>query len=133
MNILDNLIDNEYLQFLVIFIGTIIFVTISYLILRLIVKKIAGKKKNYGDFILKKLSKPLLLIVFFVGVYSSLKSLGILDQYYVIVDGIFFVIVILLSAVLFSNIITILTLGYLKVKKGFERTPGLLNKTLLDN
>ena len=130
MNILDNLIDNEYLQFLVIFIGTIIFVTFSYLILKLIVKKIAGKKRNYGEFILKKLSKPVLLIVFFVGVYSALQSISILNQYYEILDGIFFVIIILLSASLFSNIITILTLGYLKVKKGFQRTPGLLNKTL---
>ena len=58
MDLLEELIRDEYLRFLIIFIGTIIFVTISYFILKLIVKRIAGRKKSYGEFILKKLSKP---------------------------------------------------------------------------
>jgi small-conductance mechanosensitive channel len=130
MSALENLLTDEYSRFLIIFIGTIIFVTLSYFILRLIVKKIAGRKKSYGEFILKKLSKPVLLIVFFIGVYTALKSLSILNEYNKWIDGGIFVIITLLSAVLISNIITVIMLGYLKVKKGFERTPGLLNKAL---
>jgi len=94
------------------------------------VKRIAGRKKSYGEFILKKLSKPVLLIVFFIGVYAAIKSLTILNKYYEWIDGGFFIIVTLLFAALISNIITIIMLGYLKVKKGFERPPGLLNKAL---
>jgi small-conductance mechanosensitive channel len=130
MGLLEELINDEYLSFLVIFIGTIIFVTISYIILKLIVKRIAGRKKSYGEFILKKLSKPVLLIVFFIGIYSAFRSLSILQDYYNLIDGGIFIIITLLVAILISNIITILMLGYLKVKKGFERTPGLLNKAL---
>jgi len=130
MSILENLLNDEYLQSLIIFIGTIIFVTLSYIILKYVVKRIAGNKKRYSEFILKKLSKPVLLIVFFIGSYTALKSLTILDKYDVWIDGCFFIIVVLLSAVFISNIITVIMLGYLKVKKGFERTPGLLNKTL---
>ena len=88
------------------------------------------KKKSYGAFILKKLTKPVLLIIFFIGTYTFLKSLNLLNEYYQLIDGTLFVIITLLSALLVSNIITILMLGYLKVNKGFERTPGLLNKTL---
>ncbi len=128
--ILENLVDNESARFLIIFIGTIIFVSISYFVLKFIVKRITGRKKSYGEFILKKLSRPVLLIIFFIGLYTALKSLTILTEYYKWIDGGFFVIVTLLSAVLISNIITIIMLGYLKIRKGFERTPGLLNKAL---
>ena len=127
---LENLVYNEYARFLIIFIGTIIFVTLLYYFLKIIVKRIAGRKKRYEEFIQKKLTKPILLIVFFIGVYTSLKSLTFLSEYYMWVDGVFFVAVTLLSAALVSNIITIIMIGFLKVKKGFERTPGLLNKTL---
>jgi small-conductance mechanosensitive channel len=130
MSVLENIFNNEYSRFLIIFIGTIIFVTLSYFILKFIVKRIAGNKKSYGEYILKKLSKPVLLIVFFIGTYSSLKSLTIISNYYEWIDGGFFVIITFLIAILISNIITIIMLGYLKVKKGFERTPGLLNKAL---
>ena len=130
MSVLENLFNDEYSRFLIIFIGTIIFVTLSYFILKIIVKRIAGRKKSYGEFILKKLSKPVLFIVFSIGTYTALKSLSILNEYYEWIDGAFFVVVTLLFAVLISNIITVITLGYLKVRKGFERTPGLLNKTL---
>ena len=130
MSVIENIFSDEYLRFIIIFIGTIIFVTLSYFILKLLVKRIAGKKKSYGEFILKKLSKPVLLIVFFIGTYSALRSLIILTNYYEWIDSSIFIIVTLLSAVLISNIITIIMLGYLKVKRGFERTPGLLNKAL---
>ena len=130
MTILENLVENEYARFFIVLLGTIIFVTLSYFILKYIVKRIAGKKKRYGEFILKKLSKPVLFIVFFIGVFTALKSLTILTEYYEWIDGGFFVIVTLLFAVLISNMITVIMMGYLKVKKGFERTPGLLNKAL---
>jgi small-conductance mechanosensitive channel len=130
MTVLENLFNDEYLQFLIILIGTILFVTLSYFILKVSVKKITGRKKSYRDFILKKLSKPILLIIFFIGIYTALKTLSSLNVYNEWLDGGIFVIITLLSAVLISNIITIIMLGYLKITKGFERTPGLLNKAL---
>jgi small-conductance mechanosensitive channel len=130
MVLLEELINDEYLRFLIILIGAVIFVTLSYFVLKLIVRRIAGRKKSYGEFILKKLSKPVLLIVVFIGIYSALRSLTALEDYYRWIDGGIFIIVTLLSAVLISNIITIIMIGYLKFRKGFERTPGLLNKAL---
>jgi small-conductance mechanosensitive channel len=128
--VFDNFIENEYLRFLVISLGAVFFVTLTYYFLSSIVIRIAGKKKSYRDFILKKLSRPVLLIVFFIGIYTALVSLSFYEDYYFWVDGVFFVIITLLIAVLISNIISILMLGYLKVRRGFERTPGLLNKAL---
>ena len=130
VSVLDDLISNEYTWFLIILIGTIVFITLSYVILKFIVKRIAGKKKRYGEFILKQLSKPVLLLVFFVGLYTAIKPLSILIKYTSWIDGVFFVIVTLIGALLIARIITVIMLGWLKVRKGFERTPGLLNKAV---
>ena len=130
MALLENQISNEYLRFLVILIGTIIFVTISYLILKLIVNKLSGGRKSNSKFILKKLSIPVFFLVFIIGLYTSLKTLSRLDEYYLILDGMFFIITTLVFALLISRIINLSTLGWFKVRKGFERTPGLLNKAI---
>jgi len=130
MTILQDILNDEYIHFLLLIIGTIIIVTISYLILKFIVKKIAGKKKKYGEYILKKLSKPTLSIVFFVGLYTALKSLTLLNEYYNLIDGIFFVIITLIFALLISNFLNIIMISYLKVRKGFRRTPMLLNRVV---
>lgn len=130
MALLEEQISNEYLRFLIILIGTIIFVTLSYLILKYIVKKISGGKKRYSKFILKQLSIPVFFFIFIIGLYTSLKTLSTLDKYYEIIDGGFFIIAVLVIALLISKIITVITMGWLKEKRGFKRTPGLLNKTI---
>lgn len=130
MAILEDQISNEYLRFFVLLIGTIIFVTLSYIILKLIVKKVSGGKKSYAQFILKQLSIPIFFFVLIIGIYSSLKTISILDEYYLLLDGAFVVITILIIALLASRIITVLTMGWLKVRRGFKRTPGLLNKAI---
>ena len=130
MAILENLLANEYSRFLIIFIGTIIFVTLSYFILRISIKKIARGKKSYGEFILKQLSKPVLLFIFFIGLYTSIRPLSYLSEYTSLIDGLFFILVVLILALLISRITTVLMLGWLKVRRGFQRTPGLLNKAI---
>ncbi len=130
MSLFENFTSNDYTRFLIILIGTIIFVTISYFVLKLIVKKISGGKKSYAQFILKQLSIPVLFLVFIIGLYSALKNLSGLNEYYLVIDGAFFIIMTLIIALLTSRIITVITMGWLKVRRGFKRTPGLLNKAI---
>jgi len=129
-SVLDNLIGNEYTRFLIILIGTIVVVTLAYFILRVIVKRIAGRKKSYAEFILKQLSKPVLLLIFFIGLYTAVKPLSILNEYESWTDGAFFVIATLVTALLVARIITVIMLGYLKIRRGFERPPNLINKAV---
>ena len=136
---LEEVLINENARFLLILISTFVFVILSYLILKIIIKKIAGRKKTYGRFILKKLSIPTITIIFFLGLYSSFRSLSIVYDYtipvgentYLLLDSIFFVILTLVISVLISRILTVLMMGWLKIRRGFERPPDLLNKTLV--
>ena len=128
---LTEIFCNEYIRFLIVLIGTIVIVTFSYFILKLTVRKIAGGKKRYGEYILKQISRPIFILIFFIGLYPALRLLSILQQYSEIINGIFFIFITLIAAVLVSRILSVLMLGWLKVRKGFERPPGLLNKTVV--
>ena len=128
--ILEEQLNNEYLRFLIIFIGTIIFVSLSYLILKVIIKRVSGGKKSYSQFIFKKVSIPLFALVFIIGFFASLKTLFLFEKYESFINGIFFVITTFIFALLISRIITVIMMGWLKVRRGFKRTPGLLNKAI---
>lgn len=129
MTFLDTFLGNEYANFVVTIIGTIIVLSISYFILKLIVRNIT-KKRRYSEFILKQITKPLLLLMFFIGLYAAVKSLSIYYQYKFLFDGTFFVVTILLAGLLISRIITVIFIGYLKIRRGFERPPKLINKAI---
>jgi len=130
MTLLDSITTSENIQFLIILIITIAAVTLSFLFLKIIVNIIAGRKKTYGKFIFKQISKPVFAIIFFIGLYTAIELLTSLDKYKFWIDGFFFVILTFIVALLISRILTVIMLGWLKARKGFERTPGLLNKVL---
>ena len=135
MSIVDSIIENEYLQFLFIFIITIIITLVIFLILRYIFTKIVDEKK-YSKYLLKKLSKPITLFIFILGLYIALKFIDLLSKYtfnlsgnnYIILDALFFVIIIFTISFLISRIINVLMFGLAKAKKGFDKPPGLINK-----
>ena len=134
-----DLFENEYIRFILIILITIIIVTIFRFLLRYIVNKISKGKKSYSQFIRKQLSKPFFSLIFFIGLITAVKSLTTLEnltisisegnyEVYKLVNGLLFIIGTFIISWVISRIITILMLGWLKVRKGFQRTPGLLNK-----
>ena len=130
MGLFDEFMSNEYLRFLIILIITVIAVTISFLILKIFIDTISRGKKTYGKFIFQQISKPIFIIIFFIGFYIAIELLTAPDRYKYWIDGFFFIILTFAVALLISRILKVLMIGWLKVSKGFERTPGLLNKIL---
>ncbi len=130
MDSFENLLNNEYIRFLIIIISDIIFITVAYFILKFFVRRIAGKRKKYENFILKQLSKPVLFLIFVLGLFTAVKSLSYLTKYELWIHGVFFVIVTLIVALIAARIITVLMTGWLKIRRGFERTPKLLSKVV---
>jgi len=136
---LENIVQNEYLRFLIVLIGTILFVSVAYLILKVIAKRAAKTKKGYGKFIIKKLLKPVLLLVFLVGIYTSLRTLSFIQtcnlcnftiegNNFLVLDALFFVIITIAVAFFISRIVSVLMIGWMKVVKNYDKTPGLINK-----
>ncbi len=136
---LENTIDNEYLRFLIILIGTIIFVSLAYFTMKVIAKKAARTKKGYGKYIIKRLLKPVLLLVFLIGIYTSLRTLSFIEtcgfctftidgNSFLVLDALFFVIITIAFAFLISRIVSVLMMGWMKVVKNYDKPPGLISK-----
>jgi small-conductance mechanosensitive channel len=128
MTILENLSTDQYIRFLLVFLVLMVALTISYVILKIIDKKISGKKTKYSQLISKKLSKPLFLLIFFIGMYTALQSLSSVENYNILIDDIFFILIVFGAAFLAGRIITVLMTGWMRIYKGQKRTPGLISK-----
>jgi len=127
---LESLLQNEYIRFTLILIGTIIAIIVSHFILKIWVKRIAGRKKSFSEFILKQLSIPIFTLIFLIGLLFATKSLSLLIQYDEWIDTIFYILFTLIIALLASRIITVFLGTWLKVRRGLERTPHIISKVI---
>jgi small-conductance mechanosensitive channel len=127
----ENFLANEYVYFLTGMIVTLIIVIISHRLLKRHAIKTAGRRKKYAQYIIDRLSRPVIFLFFFSGLYGAMKPLSILAPYSQWIDSGFFVVLTLIFAFLASRIVTVLMHGFLKVRGGFEKTPGLLNKAVI--
>ena len=136
---LEYITNNEYLNFLIVLIGTIIIVSLAYITLKLIAKRAARTKKGYGRYIIKRLLKPLLLLILIIGVYTSLKTLSITnncalcsfemsENNFLVLDAVFFILGTIAFALLLSRIVSVLMIGWMKVVKSYDKPPGLITK-----
>ena len=125
MNILY---ENEYFQFLLIVIGSIIFAKIFNLIVTRYIKKITEKTRtDIDDMLMKVIRKPLYIFIILVGFYFGLKSLSFLAPYSLWINRMFFIISALLLSLIIARILSVLVSRWLKVQKEFERTPRLIS------
>ncbi|MBI5398918.1 mechanosensitive ion channel family protein [Candidatus Woesearchaeota archaeon] len=125
------LLPNEYLRALVLLAGSFIAGSLVHFILRTYVKHLTHKtKSDIDDIILEIVTKPFYFFVIFTGVYLALQTLNALQDYYVILDQIFFVGIVLITTYVVSKILAVFIGRWLKVKKQFEKTPQVLNKVV---
>lgn len=124
-----NLIQNEYFQFLLIVIGSAVFAKGFHFVLKKYVKKITEKTKtDIDDIILRIITKPLHILIILIGAYFGLKRLSGFTLYFPWIDKLFFVSIVLVIFLMLSKILSLLISRWLKVQKGFERTPKLIIK-----
>lgn len=127
MDFMELLGNNEYFIFLFVLIITTILIGVSYIIIKKIINKIAGRKKTYSKYLFKQMGFPVFLVIFIAGFYLSLQSLTLLENYHNQLNDIFFVVLTMLIAHIITRILTISLGAFLKIKKGLQRTPHLIN------
>ncbi len=128
---IEALIPNEYLNFLIIIVASVVFSWLAHFILNRHVKKIVEKtKQEIDDEILKVSSKPLHTLIISIGLYIALKSLSILTPYTIWLDGGFFVLIALVISWTISRILKILISHWIKVQHGYEKAPEVISKII---
>ncbi len=127
----EALLQNEYFIFLLIIIGSVLIAKLFFVLMTIYVKKITEKTKSrIDDIILKVATKPLFILVVFIGLYFGLKSLSIFALYSTGIDKVFFIGVVLIASFIISKIFGKLIPNHLMVQKKFERTPRLITKII---
>jgi len=125
MNILY---ENEYFQFLLIIVGSIIFAKVFNLIVTKYIRKITEKTRtDIDDMLMRVIRKPLCIFIILVGFYFGLKSLSILTPYSLWINRLFFIISALLLSLIVARILSFFISRWLKVQKQFQKTPRLIS------
>jgi len=125
------LIKNEYFQAVGLVVGSFVLAKIFYWVLVRYIRKITQKtESDLDDVILQIVSKPFYLFVILFGVYLGLRSLVVLERFYLWIDRIFFIVSILLISLVVARILSVLITRWLRVQKKFERTPRLITKII---
>jgi len=128
---IESLIWNEYFQFVLILASFAILTKIVHFVLVIYLKAFAARTKtDIDDIILKIITKPLCIFIFFAGFYFALKSLSVLAPFSAKIDAVFFVGTVLLLSLIVSRILGVLISRWLRVQKKFERMPKLMSSVV---
>lgn len=124
------LLNNQYFHFVVSLLITMFIAYISYFILKRYIAGVVGRKKKYGETLLKQLSKPIVALIVVSGIYSALQLLSILQPYMFWIGATYYVVAALLIAFLISRIVNIGLGSWLERDRGLKTTPRLLSKVI---
>jgi len=120
-------IYNEFVQSGLMLIGSILIAQIFHMILVRWAKKAAERTAtNVDDRIVRSTTLPTYLLIIFIGLYFSIKTLSYVNPYFDIIHKIFFVIFVLLISTIVARIFTILVSQFVKIQKKYEKTPRLI-------
>ncbi len=129
MGLLSSILQNEYVHLVVAILVAVALAKIVHFIFRKYLRRLAARTKtDVDDMILRKSIGPIYAIIIVAGTYSGVRALSFLSQYVRIIDGIFFVAVVLTIALVVSRIASVFISHWLKVQKRFEKTPGVVVK-----
>lgn len=127
----DFLLQNEYIQFLSLLIGSILFSLVFNLILSVYIKNLTRKTESeVDDILLKIITRPISIFIMFIGTYFAFKRLSTLDNYSYYVDESFFVIIVVISSYLISKVSSFSISLWLRSQEKYEKTPRLLDRLI---
>jgi small-conductance mechanosensitive channel len=131
MNPIHAIWNNEFFRFFgIIIISLIAAQLFLILIKKYIIKFTRNTKTDIDDLIIRILSTPVYLAIFFTGVYIAFQFLTISEKWTKWIDRSLFIIFVLIVASVVSKLLIILTSHWLRVEKRFEKTPKLVGKII---
>jgi len=123
-------VTNEYLQAVIIFAISLVLILVSRSILLIAINRMLKNKQNVVRFIHGRLAPPIYAILLLSGTNIAVRNLSLMQSYVFELDGLTFVLLALLCALLISRLLNVAMGNYLKSSKGVDHTPQLLNRLL---
>ncbi len=127
---LDLFFQNQYLKIVFIFVSYIlgaffISVIVKYVLKNFVSKLTKKTKSNFDDFILKTIMRPTYVFLFLLGFYFGFRH--VFPEYILWANNVLFVVSVLFITYTISQILVKVITDWMKVKKGYEKTPRLIN------
>ena len=118
---IEEFINSEYSTFILFILFSFFVVIILHILFKKFEKKLFRIKRTMF-FI------SLYVLIILVGLYFSFHSLESLSSYQSEIDGVFFVLLVLIASLVISRVVNILISRWLKVRKKLERIPQIFSK-----
>lgn len=121
--------QNEYVRAILVLVLAFASAQLAYYFLKTVILGITKRTKTpIDDLVVQVITMPIYYIIVFAGLYLALKSLSVIALYNGLLDKLFFVLVILLVAIIIARITDVFVNNWLRVKN--KKTPRLLNKII---
>jgi small-conductance mechanosensitive channel len=131
MNPIELIWNNEYFRFAGIVLLSLIAAQLFLLVTGRYFTRLTSKTKtDLDDRILKVISRPIYLAIFFTGLYIAFQYLTVSEKWTAWIDHALFIILILLAASIASELLLVFTSHWLRVEKRYEKTPRLVGKII---
>jgi small-conductance mechanosensitive channel len=131
MEQLKTVLQNEYVQAVLIIAASLLFAKVFLAIIFRYLKKLTEKTDTHLDEgILKIINTPLYLLIFITGVYYALHSLSVLEPYALWIDRLHYSAGVLVAALVISRVLVLVITHWLHVEKQYERSPRLVGKMI---
>src|SRR4030042_4803387 len=129
---IGSLIYNEYVHSLLFVFGSIIIAQVFHMVLVRYVRKATEKTKtDIDDKLLRVTTVPTFLLILFIGLYFALNTLSYVEPYSELLDGAFFVGLVILISTIIARVLAVLISYWMKVQKQYEKTPRLIKIMVL--
>lgn len=126
------ILNNDYIRAAFFIVGSILLAEIVRLILDRYARVVAARtKSDLDDITIRIIRKPIRVLVYSLGVFSALNALPLPVSYDSWTRRITYGLVILVLSYVAAQLLSVLVGKWLKVEKGYDRTPLLLNKLVM--
>lgn len=115
---------------IILLVTVVIAIVFKYIIKGVLHKLVKKTKTNVDDLVVQETTKPVFLLIIFIGLYFSINTFAMASSYVYYVNRAFFVIIILIIAWIITKIFKILIPHWLRVQKRYESTPRLITKII---
>jgi len=121
----------EVFRFVAIVVGALIVAKISLIIFKKYLRQIVSRTETeLDDAILQIITKPFYFLIVLVGLRFAILSLKSLENYFSLIDKIFFVGYTLIITWVISKLINLFINNWLRVEEKYKKTPQLVNKVV---
>lgn len=122
------LLENQYFLAALVLLGAVLLAKVfQYIFVKYLTHLTKKTETDIDDILLELASRPLFFLILLFGTYIAVRMIEGTTRYATIINGAFYVLIVLFVAWLLSRIFSFLVTRWFQARRGMSGTPQLLN------